>query len=256
VCIYPQLWRWIAYAGPEERLGISGRRGLKSNDGTNRAATLDTLGPSASLPFLLSFVICTAYAIVRLVLKPAYCSRPCVLIILLQHCIAGNQTEVERYCSPKSQTSPRPPIATVSHRALTVSSHTAPSSPRRACTPLNRLRTSSTALVRAAPAPVPATTTPAAAAAAAAAEREMDFGRRRSDRRSMASAGSTTQRRTSGAYRMYGLSTARSDSTRDGALLPPGTVVAARVSTCHVGVSLRWATGSCAPPPAPSRRCG
>jgi hypothetical protein len=46
--------------------------------------------------FPLSFFIYTGYAIVRRVLKPAYCSRLCVLLVLLQYCIAGSQTEAER----------------------------------------------------------------------------------------------------------------------------------------------------------------
>lgn len=165
----------------------------------------------------------------------------------------------------KNQTSPRPPIATVSHTALTDSFHNLPSNPCRPCTPLNRLRTSSTALVRAAaPASEPATTTVAAAAAAAADEGEIDFGQRRlwrRKRRSTASAGRTTQRRKSGAKRMYGRSAVRNDSIRDDDdALPLLGVVVVRVSTYHdvgrrsaeadpVSLSLRR-VGLCA-----SRRC-
>ena len=111
----------------------------------------------------------------------------------------------------QAQTSPRPPIATVSQTALTASSHIAPSNPRRPCTPLNLLRTSSTALIRAAPTstpslppeptpnPAPATTAAAAAVAADEGDRIALGLRRRSKRRSTPSAGSTTQRRKSGA---------------------------------------------------------
>jgi len=124
------------------------------------------------------------------------------------------QMEARRHDTSKPQTSPRPPIATVSQTALTASSHIAPSNPRRPCTPLNLLRTSSTALVPAAltstppslpPAPEP-TLNPAPAIIAAAAAVAADEGdmialglRRRSKRRSIPSAGSRTQRRKSGA---------------------------------------------------------
>jgi hypothetical protein len=96
-----------------------------------------------------------------------------------------------------AQTSPRPPIATVSQTALTASSHTALNSPRRACTPLSRLRTSSTALVVVAIFdPVPP-----AAAAAVADEGAIDLGRRRGKRRNIASAGSNTNRMNNGTCR-------------------------------------------------------
>ena len=112
-----------------------------------------------------------------------------------------------RQIHDKNQTSPRPPIVTVSKTALTASSHNVLSNPRRPCTPLNRLRTSATALVRAAVPnsdPTPATTD-AAATAAADEEGEIDFGQRRllrRKRRSIASAGRITQRRKRGAKRI------------------------------------------------------
>lgn len=162
----------------------------------------------------------------------------------------------------KNQTSPRPPIATVSHTALTDSFHNLLSNPCRPCTPLNRLRTSSTALRVAASEPELATTIVAAAAAAAADEGEIDFGqrRRRRKRRSTASAGRTTQRRKSGAKRMYGRSAMCIDSIRDDdddALPLLGVVAVERVSayqdvgrrSADVSLSLRRA-GLCA-----SRRC-
>lgn len=101
----------------------------------------------------------------------------------------------------KTQTSPRPPIATVSQMALIASSHTAPSNPRLPCTPLNRLRTSSTALalILATSVPAPAAEPPATTAAAADKDNS-DLGRwRRRNRRNTASEGRTTQRRKRGA---------------------------------------------------------
>ena len=84
-------------------------------------------------------------------------------------------------------------MTTVSQTALTVSSHTAPSSPRPPCTPLNRRRTSSTAFFLAAAPPAPSS-----------APAMLALCRRRKKRTSTASEGSTTQRRNSGASRRYG----------------------------------------------------
>ena len=140
----------------------------------------------------------------------------------------------DRY-HPQDHTSPRPPITTVSQTALTASSHTALNSPRPPCTPLKRLRTSSTALALA------AALAPTSAPAPAAATAAVALCRRRKKRTNTASVGSTTQRVKIGAWRRYGRSASNHDDA-DG------------VSACHEmpayrsagvgGVLLRGAVGA------------
>jgi hypothetical protein len=106
----------------------------------------------------------------------------------------------------RNQMSPCPPIVTISETALTTSSHNVLSKPHLPCTPLNHLRTSSTALVRAA-APDSDPTTAiinVAATATVDEEEEYEFGHNVCCEESArhCCAGRMTQRRKSGAKQM------------------------------------------------------